>query len=66
MEKKKLGYFFHKMKIFPQKGAYQPMSMNMNHILVLERQLTSNLYFVNYSDIVQRNKVKKYYTIIDF
>jgi hypothetical protein len=34
--------------------------------LVLERQLTSNLYFFNYSDIVQRIKVKKYYTIIDF
>jgi hypothetical protein len=26
--KNKLGYFFHKIKIFPQKGAYQLMNMN--------------------------------------
>ena len=52
---KRKGYFFHQIKIFPQKRcaykySYQPMNW-----------LTSNLYFFfNYSHVVQRIKVKKY------
>jgi hypothetical protein len=42
--KEKVDYFFHKIKISPNKK----MPTNLwiwTHILVLERQLTSNLYF---------------------
>ena len=59
-EKKKLGYryFFHKIKMFSPKKV--PTNLWIwTHILVSERQLTSNLYlFFNYSDVVQRIKVK--------
>jgi hypothetical protein len=49
--KKKLGNFFHKMKIFQKKGA----SMNMN--LYLGFRKAANF---NYLDAVQRIQVKKY------
>ena len=49
--KNKLDYFFHKIKISAPKKV--PTNLWIwTHILVLERQLTSNLIFFNYSYVV--------------
>jgi hypothetical protein len=62
MKKVELLFFHNFNEHFPERKKVTTNLWIWTHILVLERQLTSNL-FSNYSDVVQRIKVKKYKSI---